>query len=337
CNHAKFVLKNPSDIQHISDCEVVGGDLEIYEYKHPLLSLGSIGTILGSITIKKSPELVRIEAPNLSSIQKSFILRELTSLSLVSFPSLTSVKALDWRVLPILSNVHFSNEIKSIESITVSDTSLTGFSIFSADKLENLDINNNRFLDSITCNVEIIEGSLHIAANAADVVVKLPKLKSAYNMSIHDVSQIELNALEVVEGSVSMVNNRFTHIKLPKLKSVGGTLSLLKNDHLTHPEFPILNEIGGGLMIVNNTNIDKINFFPKLHVIGGALQLVGPIKDTNLKQLKLVKGSANVKSLSSTFDCNKWSRGEISTVIRGGKIECINSNNEKIVSNTPTE
>ncbi|KAK6463951.1 putative effector of the organization of the beta-glucan layer of the wall [Scheffersomyces coipomensis] len=337
CKHAKHVIRSPNDIQNIADCRVLAGDLEVHEYKHPLLTFGNIETVTGNIIIRKSPELVRIEAPSLTTVEKSFVLRELTSLSLVSFPSLLSVRALDWRVLPILSNVHFSNEIKNIESITVSDTSLTGFSGFMADRLETLDINNNRFLDIINSNVETIEGLLHIAANAADVAVSLPKLKSTNNMSIHDVFQIDLNSLESVNNSVSMINNHFSNLKLPKLKAIGGSLSLSKNDKLNHVEFPTLNEVGGGLIIVNNSNIDKINFFPKLNVIGGALELVGPIKDTSLKQLKLVKGSALVQSFSTSFDCSKWSKGDVSNVIRGGKIECINAHNEKIISNTPTD
>ena len=78
-------------------------------------------------------------------ISGSFSMFELTSLALISFPALKWVNILDWKILPILSNVHFNNEIQGIESITISDTSLTGFSGFLADTIDNLDINNNRF------------------------------------------------------------------------------------------------------------------------------------------------------------------------------------------------
>lgn len=337
CSSETFKVKNKADINKIVDCVTVLGDIEIFEFEDALIQFGSIQNIVGSLIIKKSPNLVRIEAPNVTSIGKSFSLRELTSLSLISFPSLNSVKILDWKVLPILSNVNFNNFIENIESIVVSDTSLVGFSGFMVDKLEMLDISNNRFLDTITSNVEKINGKLHIAANAKDVNVNLPKLKAVSNVSIHDVANIDLGSLEEITSSASISNNFFNNLKLPKLMNIGGTLNLQKNEKLSQVEFPNLNEIGGGLMIVNNTHLEKINFFPKLNSIGGALDLVGNIKEASLKNLKLVKGSARLKSMASSFDCAKWTRSEISSVIRGGKIECTNSKNENILTDTSTD
>lgn len=336
CKAESFQIKTPADVDALDNCKTVEGDIVISGYKHPILLFRRLETIIGDFVVTKSPELVRIEAPLLASITNRMKLAELTSLSLISFPSLSSVKILSWKVLPILSNVHFSNEIKGVDSITVSDTSLTGFSGFVADKLETLDINNNRFLDNINSNVKAISGRWHIAANAREVYVKLPQLKAVHNMSIHEVLDIDLGLLEEVGASVSLVNNYFSNLKLPKLKTIGGTLSLLKNDRVQNLEFPSVSEIGGGLVVVNNTKIEKINFLPKLTVIGGALELVGNIKEASLKQLKLIKGSALVKSLVS-FDCNSWSHSEIRSVTRGGKIECSNGNNQKFVASTPTD
>ncbi|CUM68424.1 uncharacterized protein PRCAT00006147001 [Priceomyces carsonii] len=337
CKKDTFEFKTQGDVSSINGCEIIVGDVKVTDYKEPFLILEDTKYILGNFIVTNSPELIRIEAPNAISISKNFELKRLTSLSLVSFPALKSTKKLDWQVLPILSSVEFGDDIKDLESITVSDTSLTGFSGFSSDTLEILDINNNRFLDSINSSVARITSKLHIAANADDVTVSLPLLRVANNMSIHDVQQIDFGGLEEIDNSVSFINNHFGLLKLPKLKSIGGTLSILKNDKVNEIELPTVSTIGGGLMIVNNNKIDKINFLPKLSTIGGAIELVGSIKETTMKQLKLVKGSAKIKSTDKTFDCTKWSRSEISAVIRGGKIECTNANNEKIVANTPTD
>ena len=67
-----------------------------------------------------------------------------------------------------------------------------------------------------------------------------------------------------------------------------------------------------------------------MKIIGGALELIGNIKEISLKNLKLVKGSAIVKSTSS-FLIVKWSKTEIMLVVRGGRIECTDSNNEKLL------
>lgn len=307
-------------------------------YKYPIISFEKIESIDGSLIIRDSPELVRVEASNLNTITGELRATELTSLSLLSLDSLMSVKSLYWKVLPILSNVVLNGEIHDIELITISDTSLTGFSGFSTDKLLVLDINNNRFLDEIVCNVKEISNELHIASNARELNLTLPNLKTANNMSIHDVQEIDLTELESVEYSVSIINNYFTSMKLDKLKKVGGTLNLSKNSKLSKVEFPNIFEIGGGLVVADNPSINIIDFFSKLTTIGGAIELSGPIKEVIMPLLKLVKGSAKIKSSDNDFDCSKWSKtSSISMVVRGGKIECTNAKNEKIISDTPTE
>ncbi|RLV92996.1 Sporulation-specific protein 22 [Spathaspora sp. JA1] len=335
CRQNTFDIHTRQDLDNIIECEILVGDIVISEYNYPIIIFPKLGKILGNLTIIKSPELVRIEAPNLQIISSKFVLTELTSLSLISFPLIKFVNVLDWNILPILSNVHFNNEIQGIESIRMSDTSLTGFSGFLTDTLETLDINNNRFLDIIESNVEKIHGKLHIAANANDVKVNLPRLTRVNNLSINNVETLNLHELKTVDNSLSLSNNYFQQIRFPQLKEIGGTLSIYKNENVNHIEFQNLEEISGGLMLNNNSKIDKVNFFPKLKIIGGALELIGSIKEISFKQLKLIKGSAIVKSTSIQFDCNKWlssSTSEILLVVRGGKIECTNYNNEKFTS-----
>lgn len=322
-------------MKHLDQCQTIEGSVEIEQYEDALIQFDNLQKITGSLTIRKSPSLVRIEASNIHTIGEGFIMKELTSLSLISFPSLSAVKVLDWRVLPILSNVNFNNDIEDIESITVSDTSLVGFSGFMASNLRKLDINNNRFLDVIDSNVERIDGELHIAANAKELTVNLPNLSFANNVSLHEIFNINLKSLEEVNSTVSIVNNNFLDLKLPKLTTIGGTFNIFQNQNLKNLDIPELGEIAGGLTVVNNSQIDKINFLPKLYSIGGALEVIGDIKEITLKNLKLVKGSGRVKTISKSFDCNKWLKSEISTIIRGGKLECVNSENEKVLTSTP--
>lgn len=335
CNQGNYIINNPAELNAIINCQTVNGNVTIINYKNPIVSLGNIEVINGNLLVTKSPDIVRIEGDSLTAIKKRMILRELTSLSIIVFPNLTSINFIEWRVLPILSSVHFNNEIVDLESITISDTSLTGFTGFLSNKLETFDINNNRFLDSIHSNVETIDESLHISANAYGTIVSLPNLKIANNMSISDVGDLDMGSLESVTHSVSLINNQFESLKFPHLKSIGGTLNIFKNKRLSAVNFSNVSEIGGGLIISNNTKIDKINFLPKLNIIGGAMELVGNIKELSMKQLKLVKGSTKVKTESPNFDCSQFLRSDIITVIRGGKIECSNANNEKFITHTP--
>lgn len=334
CQRDEFVIHSLGDLNSIIECETIIGNVVISEFDYPIVTFTNLVKIQGNLSIFKSPELVRIESPQLQSISGQFQLFELTSLALISVPSLKQVLALKWEILPILSNVQFNAEIKGIESITISDTSLTGFSGFVANELKVLDINNNRFLDTIDCNVEKVTQLLHISANSNEIKVQLPNLKHVEELSIHNVAILNLGNLERVGKSMSMSSSLFHAIKLPKLKYIGGTLNLSKNSKLEVVEFPELDEIDGGLMIINNNLIEKVNFFPNLKIIGGALEIIGKITELTFKNLKLVKGSAIVRSTSPQFDCRKWTKLEIGLVVRGGKIECTNANNEKVTSRT---
>lgn len=334
CQRDEFIIHSLGDLNSIIECETIVGNVVISEFDYPIITFTNLVKIKGNLSIYKSPELVRIESPQLQSISGQFQLFELTSFALISVPSLKQVQSLKWQILPILSNVQFNAEIKGIESITISDTSLTGFSGFVANELKILDINNNRFLDTIDCNVEKVTQLLHVSANSNEIKVHLPNLKQVEELSIHNVAILNLGNLERVGKSMSLSSSLFQALKLSKLKYVGGTLNLSKNSKLEVVEFPELDEVDGGLMIINNNLVEKVNFLPNLKIIGGALEIVGKITELTFKNLKLVKGSAIVRSTSPLFDCRKWTKLEIGLVVRGGKIECTNANNEKVTSRT---
>lgn len=284
-------ISERSQLQDIQHCEVVNGDLEFLGYKEPLIELTNLKKVNGDFRIETSPDLVRVEAPLLTEITQGYFMKELTSLSLISFPSLSSVKALEWRVIPILSNVRFSSQISNIENIVISDTSLTGFSGFQTKTLRNLDINNNRFLETLNSNVETINGKLQIVSNAKNLKVNLPELSIIQNMSINNVRDLNLENVTEVTGSISITDNYFNEFHLPNLNKIGGTLSISKNSHLEKIDLKGLEEINGGLMVINNTRINQIDFLDNLKKIDGGVELKGNFEKVNFNNLKLVKGS----------------------------------------------
>ncbi|VEU23623.1 DEKNAAC104786 [Brettanomyces naardenensis] len=210
----------------------------------------------------------------------------------------------------------------------MSDTSLTGFGGFNVDTLKTLKIDNNRFLERIDSSVKEISGDLIIAANARNLKVSLPELKWVKTAMIKDTEEVNLDELQVVQSSAEFIENHFRDLKLPKLKSTGTTLSLIDNKRLERAEFPSLVEVGGGLMVINNDKLNQIDFFSQLKSVGGAIELEGDIDENKFKQLKVVKGSAIMKSSSNKFDCKDWVDNEVSSVVRGGKIECGSGDSE---------
>lgn len=283
--------------------------------------LDNLESLEGSLSIVQSPNLVRIEAPRLRAISKVFHMEKLTSLILVEMPLFASVSTLEWRVLPILANFNFAN-VTGLQSILISDTSLTAISGFSSPKLKTLDINNNRYMESLKSDVSQVSEKLHIAANADNMVVELKNLVSAQNISVHNLAGLDVSKLEEVKGSINVIANRFSEVKMPKLANVGGTFSISRNEYLETIDLTNLHEIGGGLKLNSNPSISRIDFLPKLSIIGGALELVGNIKQVGMKSLKLVKGSARIQTSDPTFDCAAWKQKEATNVVKGGKIEC---------------
>lgn len=315
-------ILSTSDLAQISDCTVLSGSVHISHYDSDSIYLGSIKEIKGDLSVKNISSLMRIEASSLESIGGSLELNTLNSLTSLSFPKLEAVETMKWQVLPILTFVNLDTGIKAINSVIMSDTSLTGFGGFNVDTLKTLDINNNRFLERIESTVSEVTGNLLIAANAKNLKVSLPNLTWVNSMTVKDTEEINLESLQIVERSIDFSNNKFSSLHLPKLKSTGHTLSLINNKNLKDVEFDELSEVGGGLMIIDNNQIKDIDFFPTLKSVGGAIEFHGNIAKNHFSNLKIIKGSAIMKSSSKDLDCTDWMKNEVGGVVRGGKVEC---------------
>lgn len=337
CSQDTYFVHSQAELDLISNqCTDIRGSIVINGYQSPIVDTGTIETIGGDIRISNATTVVRINLSKLAVISGSFQLNVLTSLTSINAPYLNTLGVIDWRILPILSTVNFETDLRDIKSITISDTSMTGFSGFDVENLETLNVNNNRFMESISSNIKGIGRKLAVSANARNAVVSFPNLAYANNITIRDVSSLNIQSIEAVNASMELINNNFQAVKFPKLKSVGGTLSLIENYNLRDAEFPSTEEIGGGLMVVNNTNVNKINFFPRLSIVGGAIEFVGNFREAIFGKLNLVRGSAIIKSTSDNFDCARWIRGidqngTQHSVIRGGKIICTRGSQQQVV------
>lgn len=322
CFKSEYQIHSVSDLNQISDCTVLSGSIHITHYDSDSLFLGSIKEIKGDLTIRNISNLIRIEALSLNSIGGTLELNTLNSLTSLSFPKLETIETMKWQVLPILTFVNLDSGIKTISSVIMSDTSLTGFGGFNVETLKTLNINNNRFLERIESSVSEVTDELLISANANNIKVSLPNLTWVKTITIKDTESVNLESLQIVERSADFSNNKFESLKLPKLKSTGHTLSIINNKELNEIELTELSEVGGGLMIIDNEKIKTLDFFPSLKSVGGAIEFHGDIKENHFDNLKIIKGSAIMKSSSDEFDCNGWMKNEVGKVVRGGKVEC---------------
>lgn len=230
CERPEYHLNHMGDVSKLSTlCSHVAGDIIInQDFLDPVLDFGSLVSIKGSLKISNVSTLVRITSPKLANIGKSFRLEQLTSLTAIDFPHLKTVETINWQILPILSSINFQSGLDKIQDILISDTSLIGFSLKdNVKKLNSLNLNNNRFLENISTNIEEVVGGLTISGNARSTMVYLPLLQSVKNLTIRDTTFLDISSIKYVKESCGFLENQFQQLKIPHLKSVGGTLSII--------------------------------------------------------------------------------------------------------------
>ena len=200
-----------------------------------------------------------------------------TALNTVSMPELTRVQAIDWQSLTRLESLSFSTGgLSDADSIRISDTFLASLNSISVTSVRNMDINNNRRLDSWESGLTTVSDTLIITANGFGLKVAFPDLVWIANMTVSNVSSITIPSLEVVNGSLRFDSNFFTDFSAPNMtQTEDGDLSFTDNGSLTNISFPALTQVGGGFLIANNTELQTIDGFPKLVTVGGAVKLRG--------------------------------------------------------------
>lgn len=293
------------------------------------LQLENLAQVDGDLIIENCSQLAEINLQNLDYVQGDLKLQKLTSLVILDLPKLNHVRSFELRILPILNLMTLNPNMMVEKNLIISDTSLTNIDQGEFSNVKDLDIlsiNNNRFLEVFKFkSIKKIAQQLAIHANAKEIEIDLPVLHSSRNITIRDTSAVSLPSLEFVQTSLELIENQFSSLDFSKLRYVGGTLGIINNLNLERVDLNNLTEISGGLMISHNDKLRKVNFLSNLKQIGGAIHFDGRFDDISFQNLKLVKGSAFIKSTSALLDCQKWInpiRGK--SVVRGGKIECVN-------------
>lgn len=333
CKNDVHIIETSGDLYHLqAQCDTILGSIHFANYADALIDFGNIHSVKGSIYVEKSPHIVKIEGSKLQAVGETFSLQSLTSLVSINLPYLKEARVIDWKVLPILNEAIINENLGGLKSLTISDTSLGNIEGFkNVEDVEIFQVNNNRFLETVKVpNIQYVRQKLSVHANARETELEMPKLISAENITVRDTSLAYFPKLETVGSSFELIQNQFSEMQVPNLKTIGGTLGIIDNVNLKLANFRNVTDIEGGLMIANNTKLDKIDFFTSLKQIGGAIYFEGKFSDTDFPQLKLVKGSALIKTNSGQMDCSKWTTPKNGrSIVRGGKITCTSGRRQK--------
>lgn len=267
-------LQSAADASALSSCSTFSGSIAIATGTTDSIALNGINRITGSLTADNVTEMTELSADSLQIIDDSFTLNSLTILSTLNFPELTSVATIDWTALPALQGLSFTTGVQTAGTVSIINTQLATLDGIDLTTVDSMTITNNNYLDDIDMQIGNITTALIIEANGRNVTASFPNLIWAYNITLANVTEIDIPSLASLNGSMGIYANYFTSISAPNLTTVGGSLSFQSNEDMTNMSFPELKTVNGGLDVVNNTALKTIDF-PALETVGGAVDFEG--------------------------------------------------------------
>jgi len=277
CTQSEITINSQADITNLATCRTLRGNVLVGTRTDSILNLGQgIQSIDGDLTLVNNGGVTSFSASGLSSISGEFHLQNLTALSTLSFPALTSVGKVNFVSLTALDSLTFTSGIRTARDVVVSDTFLSSLEGLNMVSVASMDINNNRRLVKYESRLGNLTDNLNINANGLNLQVSFPSLIWIANMTISNVSTFDAPALRVVNGSMRFDSNFFRTFQAPNLTSTtSGDISFVSNPQLTNITLLSLTTVGGGFLIANNTALQKVDGFPKLKSVGGAVKLRG--------------------------------------------------------------
>ncbi|KAG5358038.1 Cell wall protein [Yarrowia sp. B02] len=314
-------VQSQSDLDKIAGCKKLDGSIEITG-EAGVLSIDGVEEITGSLKANNLSSLNSLTAPKLTSVGKDLDLQVLNGLSTLSFPALQAVGNLKWITLPNLDVMQLNQGVNNATSVVISDTSIKELMGINVVDVGEVNINNNRYLKQIALGLQHVTESLQISDNAPGLEAQFDSLQWAVNISFRGVSKADMPNLTYVNNSIGYVNNTIKNISLPQLTKVGGGIFFVSNSELTSLKVPELEEIGGGLQVANNTKLRKVDGFPKVKSVAGAIEMLGNFSEATLPKLNQVKGGVDVESNDSGFNCSSWNDAHSNGDIQGDSYQC---------------
>lgn len=199
----------------------------------------------------------------------------LTRLVGVDFPKLKKVETIKWSALPNLQRIGFTAEVTEADKVQIENTALRSLEGINIEQVDTIFIANNAQINEVNMQLGNVSDSLTFANNNKDLVITLPNLIWATNLTFRSVGSLSLPSLETTNGSLGLYTSGFESFSAPNLTTVGEALAIVGNEQVSNISFPLLTKITDNLQIANNTNLSIIDGFPLLKSIGGAFDISG--------------------------------------------------------------
>jgi hypothetical protein len=240
-----------------------------------VLALNGIQQITGSLSCTGATNLTSLSANDLGTIGDTFKLHSLTTLTTLEFDSLTQVGSIDFDAVPELQQLSFTQGVSKADNIRITNTGLTSLNGITLKTIGDMEVSNNRFLADANVNqITNITGLMSFSANAQELKITFQRLQTAKNMTFRNASAVSLPSLKTTDGLLGFYSNYFESFFAANLTSTGG-LVFDDNGLLTNISLPSLESVKGTFQIANNTALKKVDGFPNLKSVTGALDFSG--------------------------------------------------------------
>ena len=307
CTATSFNINTAADLTALTACSTVSGNVVISQ-NIPCVNLGGITQINGDLTIINNATgtnsalaaITSLSGASLQTISGTFTLTQLTQLSSMSFPSLSSVNAIAFTTLPVLQSLGFGGVSKA-SSVSISDTQLASLNGINLQRASLISITNNADLSTIAFrSLTSVDTSVLISANARGASVSFPVLTNCGNFTVQQVNNLSINALANVTGSMGIQQTSLGLIQANNLTRITQDLFITNNTALMNISMPLLQTVSA-FVIANNSQIRDINF-PALSTVQ-AVDLTGNFATVELPSLTRVNGGVNILTTSTSFTC----------------------------------
>jgi hypothetical protein len=260
----------------IIPCEVIDADVIVESTVSGSLSIEGPKQIKGDFIVNNATQLVGITSSSINAIGGTLRLQGLQLLSSFNMQSLKSVNNLELVNLAQLSGLTLGTSgVTKASSIKIQDTFISDLSGLNVATADNITIANNGRLTIFNSKLENITNTLSIVDNASSMQINMSKLETAGELDFRSIKSFDAPLL-MTAGRLSFQESPdLLSVSANNLTSIKDSLTLDNNKKLSNISFTSLEKINGDMTIRNNTALLKINKFPQLQTIGGAVLLAG--------------------------------------------------------------
>ena len=291
-----WTINSQADAAALASCRSVKGNIVIGSTGDTEIDINGPTLLVGDFVAENNGRLLTLKSSSLQTIRGEMRLMNVTVMSSLGFTALNEVTSIKWQTLNALDALTFTAGVRTARNVSISDTflrSLDGLNLFTVDTMF---VNNNRRLTTWNSPMGNITDKLEINDNGGNALnVNLPSLTWAGNLVISNCTTFNVPSLKSVNDSIKFMSNSFQTFSAPNLTTVGrgsrGDISFVSNSGTSNISCPVLTSVAGGMLIANNTALEKLDGFPNLKTVGGAVKLRGSFKSISLPALSDVKGA----------------------------------------------